>query len=150
MSKAISIDDIETELTPDIVAARCTEYTFKGKKLHPFTKTRQTAAVSMGTKVFTGVGDRDANGVYPEMYLDAQKIVWLCVVDDAAARRACSNPNTAISLCLDWWEEEGGNIGGAEHAEIMDLYSDILTDLQTVSAEPDSTGSKGGSESLGE
>jgi hypothetical protein len=146
----ITMDDIEEEISPDKVAARCTEYTFKGRKLNPFTKTRQTAAVTMRTRCFLGGAEPDESGAYPEMFLDAQKIVWLCVVDESMARKACSQPQTAISLCLDWWEKEGGNIGSPAHVELMGLFGSILEDMQTVSAEVDNTGRKSSGDNLGE
>ncbi len=145
----ISIDDIERELTPDIVAARCTEYTFKGRKLHAFSKTRQAAAVTMGTKCFVGGVDRDEGGAYPEMFMDALKVVWLCVVDDTTARRACFQPKTAQALALDWWETQGDDIGSPGFVELMERFGSILEDLTTVSAEVETKGG-GGSDSLGE
>jgi hypothetical protein len=146
----ITIDDIEKEsLTPDEVAARCTEYEFGGKKLNPFTRTRQTAAATMRVKVFFGV-ETDEKGAYPEMLTDAIKVVWLCVADNKAARRACLKPEEAIEKALDWWDENGGNLGSPLHISLIETFGNILTDIQTVSAETDSSGAGSGSDSLGE
>lgn len=149
-TESLTFDQIEKAVTPDIVAARCDQYTFKGKPLKPFTKTRQTAAVTMGTRCFLGIEERDSNGSYPEILLDAQKIVWLCAVDDGAVKRACRQPVTAIDLVLAWWEENGGDIGSAVYSDLMEIFTSILTDLRTVSAEIDQTGSRSSGESLGE
>ncbi len=150
MTDTLTIDQIEKEITPDTVAARCTEYEFNGKKLNPFTKTRQTAAATMGAKIFLGVGERDENGTYPEMFLDAQKIVWLCAIDGGMVRKAIVNPGAAIGHMIEWWEKEGGNVGSRKHVELMEIFANVITDITTVSAEVDQTGTKGGSENLGE
>lgn len=147
---ALTFSEIEKQITPDVVAARCDTYEFRGKKLKPFTKMRQTAAVTIGTRCFIGIGERDENGAYPELFLDAIKIVWLCTIDDGAVKRACRQPTTSIDLALSWWESEGGDIGSPVYAELIGVFTDILTDLQTVSAEVDSTGKGDTSESLGE
>jgi len=150
MSDTLTIDEIEKEINPDVIAARCTEYEFAGKKLHPFTKTRQTAAATMGARIFLGIADRDESGTYPEMFLDAQKIVWLCTVDGGLVRKAIINPGAAIGHMIEWWEKEGGNMGSKKHVELMELFASIITDISSVSAEIDQTGAKGGSENLGE
>jgi hypothetical protein len=150
MQEELTIDDIETDLlTPDEVAARCTEYEFAGQKLNPFTRTRQTAAATMRVKVFSGV-ETDDNGMYPEMLTDAIKIIWLCAADNKAARRGCIKPDEAIERALDWWEEFGGDIGGKLHKSLIETFASILTDIQSVSAETDSSGSSSNADSLGE
>lgn len=150
MSNTLTIDEIENEITPDAVAVRCTEYEWNGKKIHPFTKTRQTAAATMEAKIFLGVGERNENGAYPEMFLDAQKIVWLCTVDGGMVRKAIVNPVAAIGHMIEWWEKEGGNLGSKKHVELLEIFASIITDITSVSAEVDQTGAKGGSENLGE
>ena len=145
----ITFDEIEKTLSPDVAAARCDTYEFKGRKLHGFSKTRQTAACSMGTLVFLGQHNPGDNGNYPEMFSDAQKVVWLCVVDDNMAKKACDSPKTANSLVTDWWSKEGGNLFGPEYMELMQIFGKVLEDIFVVSAETDSTGS-GSGDNLGE
>jgi hypothetical protein len=146
----MNMDDIEQELTPDVVAARCTEHEYMGRKLNPLTKARQAAAVSMGVKCFLGGIERDENGTYPEMFMDAIKLVWLCFVDNTTARRACFEPKSARLHALDWWEAHGGDIGSERFTGLLTVFGEMLLDLQTVSAEVDSSGNSSGSESLGE
>lgn len=146
----LKFEDIET-LTPDIAAARCTEYTFKGKKLNPMTKTRCTAARCMGAKIYNGSAQPNDNGVWPEMFLDAQITVWLCSVDESRARRACVNSSAAMDDMFDWWDKEGGTFASPEEQQLLEVFGNILADIQTVSAEVDQAGGKSGaSENLGE
>jgi hypothetical protein len=146
----MNMTDIEQELTPDVVAARCTEHEYMGRKLNPLTKSRQAAAVSMAVKCFTGGIERDENGTYPEMFMDAIKLVWLCAVDNNTARKACFQPKAAQLQALDWWEANGGDIGSEAFTALLTAFGEILADLHTVSAEVDSSGNSSGSESLGE
>ena len=150
MQDEVTIDDIEQDaLTPDQIAARCTEYEFAGQKLNPFTRGRQIAATSMGVKIFIGVRT-DENGLYPDLLTDAIKMAWLCSVDNKVVRKACTSPDKAIDMALDWWEENGGNLGSKKHDELMDIFTNIMTDLRTVAAETDSTGQSSSSDDLGE
>ena len=150
MTEGITMTDIEREITPDIVAARCQSYEFAGKPLSPMTKTRQVAARCMDHYLFQGKATADERGVYPEMFRDALIIVWLCSVDEARARRACLKPNDALDEMLQWWEANGGDLGSTREAEMVQIYGSIIEDLVTVSAQVDATGSKSGGEALGE
>ena len=149
----ITFEDIEQKasITPDVVAMRCTEYEFAGKKLAPMTKSRATAARCLGCKIFLGTAERAANGTWPEIFLDAQIVVWLCTVDESRVRRACYKPAGAIDEIFDWWESVGGMPGSDLEAELLTVMFSIITDIETVSADTDSSGRKSSnSDNLGE
>ena len=155
MQDTLTIDDIEkeaqTELTPDIVAARCTEYEFNGKKLAPMTKSRVTAARCMGAKIFLGTAERAENGIWPEMTFDAQIVVWLCTVDETRVRRAVVKPSVAIGEVFDWWEAFGGLAASKLEMASLEIMGSIISDIETVAAETDSSGrGSSNSENLGE
>ena len=150
MTEQLTMTDIEREITPDIVAARCQSYQFKGKPLNAFSKTRQVAARCMGNQFFLGRAQPDERGIYPEMFMDAMTVLWLCAVDDARVRRACMRSDAALDEMLEWWEQEGGAFGSTEESEMLNLYGSIIQDLFTVAAEIDTTGTKSQGEALGE
>lgn len=150
MNGELAFADIEKQITPEEVTNRCTEYTFGGTKLSPFTKRRQLAARCMGNLLFLGRAQPDENGTYPELFMDALMVLWLCCVDEPRVRRACMNREQAIEDMLGWWDKSGGDIGSAQEAEAIDVFKNIIEDLQTVSAEVDATGTGGGSDVLGE
>jgi hypothetical protein len=150
----ISIDDLLSEVTPDIVAARSRGYTYKGNPLFAFSKTRQVAAEAMGVKIcspaFAQCSEQMAEtGSYSGMLLDAIQIIWLCIETPPASFRACRKPQEASEKALQWWERYGADIGSSEYAELIEIYGSIISDLYTVSAETDSAG-KGSGQSLGE
>lgn len=146
----MTIEDVEKELTPDIVTARCQSYEFAGKPIAPMTKTRQVAARCMDHFLFNGKAAPDERGVYPEMFRDALTLVWLCAVDETRVRRACLKPADALDEMLQWWEANGGDLGSSREAEMVQVYGSIIEDLVSVSAQVDSTGTKSGGEALGE
>jgi hypothetical protein len=136
----ITIEDIEKDnsVTPDIVAARSRCYQFKGKPLKPFSKSRSTAARCMGNSLFLGRARPDENGVWDQITLDSIMVVWLCSVEDSRVARACLNRDQAIIEMMAWWDKEGGEIGGAEEIEAVQLLNMICEDIQTVSASVES------------
>jgi hypothetical protein len=153
----MNIEDVETEssrLTPDQAAARSRSYEFAGQKLEPFSRTRQTAAESMGAKIasasFGNCADQLAEtGSYPGFLADAQIIVWLCSQPSSASYRAVRKPDEAVTKAMQWWEANGGDIGTARHIELMEAFGQIIEDIFAVQAEID-PGKGGGNDSLGE
>lgn len=151
MSK-ITIDDIEKEagVTPDMAAIRSRSYTFKGKPLRPFSKTRSTAARCMGNALFLGRAKPDENGIWPEVTIDSIMVTWLCSVDDSRAVRACMRGEEALRDAMAWWEDEGGDMGSPEEIEAISLLNSIAEDIMTVSATVESGPGARDSSSLGE
>ena len=150
MTESITIEDLDDAPTPDTVAARCTEYEFNGKRLQPFTKGRLTAARCMEAAIFLGRAKTDENNIWPEMFLDAQITVWLCTVDPSRVLKACRKPSEAMEDVFSWWEKNGGTFGTDAEAELLNVFSSIMADLTTVSAEVDTTGKKSSGDALGE
>lgn len=152
MTGTITINDIEkeSEVTPDLVAARSRAYTFKGKPLKPFSKSRSTAARCMGNSLFLGRAKPDENGVWDSITLDSIMVAWLCSVDDSRVARACLNRDQAFVDMLAWWDKEGGEMGSPEEIEAVQLLNHICEDIQTVSATAEAPSGGRDTSSLGE
>lgn len=153
----MNIDDIENEsnrITPDQATARSQSYEFGGMELEPFSRTRQTAAEAMGAKIAsTSFGHYaetlSETGSYPGFLADAQMIVWLCSQPINASYRAVRKPDEAVTKAMQWWEANGGDIGGDEHIELLEVFGSIIGDIFAVQAEID-PGKGGSNDSLGE
>ena len=146
--KQITIDDISTsEVTPDVIAARCMTYEFAGRKLHPFSKSRQTAAGLIKVSSFIGA---DSDGIAANLSLDVQKLIWLCWVDDAMINKVYCQSGIGVPLIREWWDKYGATFGSPEWVEAINTYTSIVNDLELGSATVDSTGSGGEDDSLGE
>lgn len=156
--ESFSMDDFEEEnkeLTPDVVAMRSQSYEFNGEKLNAFDKTRQVAAESMGVHCcspsFYKLADQlTETGSYDGMFADAVSIVWLCAQGKHAAFKAVRKPSGAVEEALEWWSNNGGNVGSAIYGELMETFGNIIDDVFTVTAETDSSGKGGSGQSLGE
>ena len=155
--ESFSMDDFEEkkELTPDIVAMRSQSYEFNGEKLNPFDKRRQVAAESMGVHCcspsFYKLADQlSETGSYDGMFADAVSIVWLCSQSKAASFKAVRKPSGAVEEAMEWWDENGDNVGSKLYGELMETFGNIIDDVFTVTAETDSSGKGGSSQSLGE
>jgi hypothetical protein len=145
----MNMDDIEQELTPDVVAARCNSYEFNGKKIGPLSKGVGPVAQAMKVKIFSGV-ETDDNGIYPEITTDAIKVIWLCQCKRNQFDRAFFSPEWGCARAMEWWEKEGGFPGSKQHQELLKVFSMMMTDLFAVSAEVDSSGGGGSDSCLGE
>jgi hypothetical protein len=151
----MNIEDLENQVTPDQAAARSYSYEFAGKKLEPFSKTRQTAAESMGVKIVSASFGRHAEelaetGSYPGFLADAIAIVWLCSQPISTAHRAVRKPDEATTRSMQWWEAEGGDVGSEKHIELIETFSSIIEDVFAVQATIEAPSGKGGGNSLGE
>jgi hypothetical protein len=153
----MDIEDIEKEagrVTPDQASARSLSWEFKGQKLEPFSRVRQTAAEAIGVKIAsTSFGHYAESlaetGSYPGFLSDAIMIVWLCSSPIHASYRAVRKPDEASTKALIWWEENGGNLGSPEHVELIEVFGGIISDIFAVQAEI-TGGSGSGNDSLGE
>ena len=142
------MDDIEREVaSPDIVAARCKTYEFGGRKLHPFSKSRQTAAMQIQISPFIGADEEERRANFA---LDVQKLLWLCWIDNQMVYKVCAQRKIAIPLIMQWWDEYGADFGTQEWIQAAETFASIIEDIETVSATVDSTGSKSGGDNLGE
>jgi hypothetical protein len=148
MSEEIRIDDVEREeLTPDVVSARCKTYEFAGRKLHPFSKSRQTAAMQIEVSAFIGAPEEERRANFA---LDVQKLIWLCWVDAPMIYKVCAQRKIAVPLIMQWWDQHGADFGSQAWIDAAETYANIIEDIETVSATVDGTGSKSDGDSLGE
>jgi hypothetical protein len=159
MPPTFTFDNVETEPTPDTVAARSQSYEFAGKPLEPFSKTRQSTASRMGVAVFNMQkaarifeSMKNGNG-YDEQITDAIRTVWLCTVPIHRVKKAQRNDReveAAQDESAEWWERNGGSFGSSQFNELTEIFFSIIQDIFTVSAETDSAGTGGANDSLGE
>jgi hypothetical protein len=148
MTEQITMEDVEREaISPDVVAARCNTYEFAGRKLKPFSKSRQTAAMQIEISPFIGA---DADERRANFALDVQKLIWLCWIDDAMVYKVVAQRKIAIPLIMQWWDEYGADFGSQAWINAAEIFANIIEDIETVSATVDGTGSKSDGDSLGE
>jgi hypothetical protein len=148
MSDTITMEDVEREvISPDVVAARCNTYEFAGRKLHPFSKSRQSAAMALEISVFIGASQDERKASFA---LDIEKLIWLCWVDDRMVEKVRSNRKIAGPLISQWWDEYGADFGSQAWIDAAEIFANIIEDIETVSATVDGTGSKSDGDSLGE
>jgi hypothetical protein len=137
----ISFDDIEIKtVTADDVTSRCQSYVFNGQPLEPLTPTRVNAARVIGSAMFSGKAATDETGTYPELFTDAVIAIWVCVNPIDKVRTMAFNKDKARSEMFSWWDSLSGVWSQKIEEEAVTIFASMLSDIQTVSAEIDSTG----------
>ena len=138
----ISIDDVEAKpLTADDVTARCESYTFNGNQLEPLTPTRVNAARVIGSAMFSGKAQSDETGAYPELFTDAVITLWVCSNPIDKVRVMAFNKEKARAEMFQWWDSLSPVWNQKLEEDAVTIFASMISDIHTVSAEIDGTGS---------
>jgi hypothetical protein len=148
----ISMADIEApKITADDVTARCQSYTFNGQELEPLTPTRVNAARVIGSAMFSGKAQADERGTYPELFTDAVIAIWVCINPIDKVRSMAFNKDRARAEMFEWWDSLSQRWNQSIEEEALTIFASMISDIETVSAEIDGTGSSSkNADTLGE
>jgi len=124
---------------------------FLGRELRPFAGRSQLMAQSLGLRLFSLADSERAaiktGALYDGMFLDAATVVWSCWATPNEVTKATLNRETAMSMVLDWAEQNNVSVGNAVWTEMVALFGELLEDVFASSSNAES--SDGGS-GLGE
>jgi len=121
-----------------------------------FNTPRQIAAQAMGMEFFNmgqdALEEFQDRGTYNGIFQDAVLVCFLCSQPVSTAKKALRARGRVLDMAMTWADRNRILVGNARHAELMEVFGEIVTDIIESVAEVDEpgTGGQSGGESLGE
>jgi hypothetical protein len=107
-----------------------------GEKLFPFAGRRVLCAQTMGLQMFSlaaeqleALTDRPKEGMYPGLFFDALKVVWIATRTPSEVSKAILQPAKANEAVLDWADEHDITLGSEPFNQALEAFAACVEDI---------------------